>query len=122
MSTSNTVKLEHHSPWTPTTHVPSHPYLPRPTALGPLHLLDSHTPTPPHPSRSPGPPNTSTLSPPWTPHPFDPYTLTPPGRVLCTVLVTIPWAEPPSLVEFHSIDKKKQQLSLWFWMDVRCSF
>ena len=30
----------------------------------------------------------------------------PHGRVLCTVLVTIPWAGPPSLIEFHLIDKK----------------
>ena len=27
-----------------------------------------------------------------------------PGSFLCVVLVTIPWAGSPSLIEFHSID------------------
>ena len=27
------------------------------------------------------------------------------GRVLCAVLVIIQWAGPPSIIEFHSIDK-----------------
>ena len=35
---------------------------------------------------------------------LSPWFLPPRGRVLCTVLVTNPWAEPPSLTEFHSID------------------
>ena len=29
-----------------------------------------------------------------------------PGRVLCAVLVTIPWKAPPSLIEFHSVANK----------------
>ena len=38
------------------------------------------------------------------PHtPDTPYT---PGRVLCTVLVTIPQAGPPSLIKLHSIDNE----------------
>ena len=32
------------------------------------------------------------------PHPTNP------GRVLCTVLVTVLWAGSPSFIEFHSID------------------
>ena len=35
-----------------------------------------------------------------------------PGRVLCTVLVTIPCVGPPSLSKFHSIDKKGPNIEL----------
>ena len=35
------------------------------------------------------------------------------GRVLCIVLVTIPWAEPPSLIKFHSIDNECIWLKLF---------
>ena len=37
--------------------------------------------------------------------PLPPGPPPPPGRVLCTVLVTIPWAGKPSLIKFHLIDK-----------------
>ena len=30
------------------------------------------------------------------------------NRVLCTVLVTIPWKGPPSAIEFYSIDNDRQ--------------
>ena len=30
----------------------------------------------------------------------------PPGRILCTVLITMPSVGPPSLIELHSIDKE----------------
>ena len=56
-------------------------------------------------------PNYLQTTTPLTPSPPDPPPPTPTllirathGRVLCTVLVTIPWAGPPSLIEFHSID------------------
>ena len=39
----------------------------------------------------------------YPPHPTAPTT-PPPDRVLCTVLVIIRWARPPSLIEFHLID------------------
>ena len=43
-----------------------------------------------------------TSQPPPTPPPGPPP---PHGRVLCTVLVTIPLAGPSSLIEFYSRDK-----------------
>ena len=62
--------------------------------------LHPHTPsrpwTPRHLTHAP-PPNSSGLL-----HPTPPHHL----AVLCTVLVTIPWAGLPSLIEYHSIDKK----------------
>ena len=37
-------------------------------------------------------------------NPRDPWDLSTPSRVLCTVLVTIRRARPPSLIEFHLIN------------------
>ena len=61
-----------------------------------------------HP-QNPLDPNT-TKTPDTPQHPLSPTPLThtpspspQTGRVLCAVLVTIPWAWPPSLIEFHSI-------------------
>ena len=95
-------------PRNPTTPRPHHPWPPSPP-----------TPTPwPHHPPHPWPPPSPTPWPPTTPDPHHPYPLTPttptpwphhpwpqppPGRVLCTVLVTIPWA---GLLGFHSIDNQ----------------
>ena len=57
---------------------------------------------------------------PQTPSPPDPHhplSQPPPGRVLCTVLVTIPWAGPLSLIEFHSIDNKQTNNGLYYQTD-----
>ena len=70
--------------WTPTT-----PYPPTPRPLLPPIL-------PPEPPPA--------LHPPTHPPPGPPL---PPGRVLCTVLITIPGAGPPSLIKFHSIDNEQ---------------
>ena len=70
------------------------PYLtkspPRPLNPPPLYPSISSYPT------NPWPPPSSDLHPPLHP-----------GRVLCIVLVTIQWAGPPSLIEFHLIDNKR---------------
>ena len=49
-------------------------------------------------------------------HPLQPYTHPDSGRVLCTVLVTIPWAGPPSLIEFHSRDNKEIYIRVVDWL------
>ena len=71
-------------PWTPTT--PTHPLLDHHDPLNLHHPLDPYHPYPP------------TDPPPWIP--------SPPGRVLCTVLVTIPWAGPPSLIDSLMTDNQ----------------
>ena len=84
--------------------------------------LSNGTSTIPFPNRNPHHPYPNPPSPP-TPTP-------PPGRVLCTVLVTIPWACP--LIEFHSIDNNfvlvislQKQLSfvaaVWYESHIRTS-
>ena len=81
------------NPLTPSPLDPTHqPSLPSPP-LDPYHL-DPHYP-PWIPTHEP------TLPPPLT-HPLPPWSLPPLGIVLCTVLVIIPWAGPPSLIKFHS--------------------
>ena len=67
----------------PTTLIPTTPY---PLTPPP----DPHHPIPPWPPLPP------------TPDPHHPLPPPPNGRVLCTVLVTIPWAGPLSLIELHS--------------------
>ena len=87
---------------------PTHP----PTGPPPPNTHPPPGPQPPHTPPTPWNPTTSYSTP---PDPHHPYTPThpppgpppPPGRVLCTVLITIPWAGPPSLIEFHSIDNNK---------------
>ena len=67
--------------------------------LNPHHTRTGPSLEPHHPRLDPTtisiPPTLFTFKPP--PEPLTPC------RVLCTVLVTFPWAEPPSLIEFPSI-------------------
>ena len=68
--------------------------------------------TAPIPIPSPPPPLTPT-----TPYPADPNTPYPPtplGRVLCTVLVTIAWAEPLSHMEMHLIENFSSRCTITF--------
>ena len=95
----------------------------------PVYRMTPRNPTPK--PQTPSPPTPHPLTPtipypltptpipdphyPLTPPPLPPWPPPPPGRVLCTVLVTIPWAGPLSLIEFHSIDKKASYHSTYFY-------
>ena len=77
---------------------------PSSTTLRPLHPRSPFTPRPPPNHRPPLPTHLHPLP------PLDP-TIAPynpsrhhPSSIPCTVLVTIAWTGPPSLIEFHSID------------------
>ena len=48
-------------------------------------------------------PNNPILPKPLSPRPFTSRLSPPLAEFLCTILVTIPWAEPPSFIEWHSI-------------------
>ena len=89
-------------------NIPSSPTLPHSSLPELLHPIELHIPktTAPHPLQ---------LHITWIHTPLDPLPPRPqhldhipvsPNRVLCTVLVTIPWAGPPSVIEFHSMDNK----------------
>ena len=109
----------HHTTLDPNPTTPSLPDLPPLPPLDP-HLTSPHPTTPGpkllHPLHNPTTPETPPSSrrcpldqPPQQPPrlptpPFPSPPLVPPGTVLCIVLVTIPWAGPPSHIDFHSMD------------------
>ena len=94
--------LDPHYPYLPTPGPPSPPTHP---PLDPHNPLPTHLWTPTTPTHPPLDPQPHTTHPPT------------PDRVLCTVLVTIPWAGPPSLISIPAIDKK---MTTWNTISPRC--
>ena len=96
------------TPWPPPHPAPHHPYPHNPIPLTPTTPYPHH----PLPLLQPPPPDPHhTLPPP------------PPGRVLCTVLVTIPWAGPiiHLLLKMRLWDQVKTAWRWLIWMEVLCS-